>query len=385
MRCGSSESFGDPFYCYYGDMRKYLSKLPKSTEELLKWYEKFISPLTLLVGFTLDSFALKRVDFFWGNMLLFGYLTIATVSIIVYHLIASGRLKGSFFLWVLPFTTIAIQFGFGGLFSGFVILYSHSAAYATSWIFVVLLAALMIGNERFRKYYTQLAFQVSILFVALLSLLTFFVPVVTGKIGDSMFLISQALALGVVFMLARAFAYFAPEVFNASKWTLRKSIASILLIFNVLYFTNAIPPLPLALKAAQVAHGVQRVGDVYELKVEPKKWYQQYLNYNTTFHKVKGERVYVFTAVFAPTNLGTTIIHNWEHYDEAKKKWVLKSSVAFAINGGRSEGYRGYTFLENALEGRWRVNVQNGGKLLGRVSFKVESVESPVLTSVEEF
>lgn len=365
-------------------MRQYLAKLPRSTEELLKWYEKFISPLTLLVGFTLDNFALKRVDFLWGNVLLFGYLTVAAVSIVLFHLIQSGRLRGKFFLWILPFTTIAIQFGFGGLFSGFVILYSHSAAYATSWIFVVLLAALMIGNERFRHNYTQFAFQASILFVALISFMIFFLPVVTGKIGTIMFLISEAIAVAATVFFVRAFALLAPEVFRESKWTFRKSAASILLIFNVLYFTNAIPPIPLALKEAGVYHGIKRMGDVYQLKAEPLLWYQKYLNYNTTFHRAPGERVYVFTAIFAPTNLSTTIIHDWEHFNEATNNWEVKNSVAFAINGGREKGYRGYSILDNVLPGKWRVNVKNGGKLVGRVSFAIENVEKAVETNVEE-
>ncbi len=365
-------------------MRQYLAKIPRSTEELLKWYEKFISPLTLIIGFTLDNFALKRVDFLWGNVLLFGYLTVAAVSIVLFHLIQSGRLRGKFFLWILPFTTIAIQFGFGGLFSGFVILYSHSAAYATSWIFVVLLAALMIGNERFREHYTKFAFQASILFVALISFMIFFLPVVTGKIGMTMFLVSEAVAIGVTILFVRGFALLAPEVFRESKWAFRKSAASILLIFNVLYFTNAIPPLPLALKDAGVYHSVRKSGDVYQLAAEPLEWYQKYLNYNTVFHRAPGERVYVFTAVFAPTNLSTTIVHEWEYYDEAAEKWVMKNSVAFAINGGREKGYRGYSILDNALPGKWRVDVKNGGKLVGRVSFTVENVEEMAATDTIE-
>lgn len=369
-------------------MRQFLyklpSRIPRSTEELLKWYEKFISPLTLIVGFTLDNFALKRVDFVWGNVLLFAYLSVAAASIVLFHLIQSGRLRGKFFLSLLPFTTVAIQFGFGGLFSGFVILYSHSAAYATSWIFVVLLAALMIGNERFRARYTSFPFQVSVLFIALLSFMAFFVPVATGRLGTAVYLASQGIALGAIVLFIRAFWILMPEVFRASKWTVRKALASIVLIFNILYFTNAIPPLPLALKDAGVYHSVRKVGDVYQVKAEPRAWYQQYLNYNTTFHHTPGERIYVFTAVFAPTNLSTTIIHDWEWYDEVQGKWVVKNSVAFAINGGRDKGYRGYSILDNVLPGKWRVNVKNGGKLIGRVSFVVENVTEPPATAPEE-
>lgn len=369
-------------------MRQFLyklpSKIPRSSEELLKWYEKFVSPLTLLIGFTLDNFALKRVDFFWGNVLLFGYLAVAASSIVLYHLIQTGRLRGKFFLWLLPFTTIAIQFGFGGLFSGFVILYSHSAAYATSWIFVVLLAGLLIGNERFRARYTSFSFQVSILFVALLSFMAFFVPVVVGKIGTTLFFVSQGIAVASIVLFVRAFWILMPEVFRESKWTVRKAFLSIILIFNVLYFTNAIPPLPLALKEAEVAHGVQRVGDVYELQAEPKEWYQQYLNYNTTYHRAPGERIYVFTAVFAPTNLSTTIVHDWWRYDDATERWVLESSVPFTIRGGREKGYRGYTIMDSAKAGKWRVNVLSGEKLIGRVSFTVKDVAEPVETLTEE-
>lgn len=360
------------------------SRIPRSTEELLKWYEKFISPLTLLVGFTLDNFALKRVDFLWGNVLLFSYLAVAALSIVLYHLIQTGRLRGKFFLAVLPFTTIATQFGFGGLFSGFVILYSHSAAYATSWIFVLLLAALMIGNERFRARYSSFAFQVGILFFALLSFMAFFVPVVTGKIGTTIFLISQGIAVGAIVLFIRSFWILMPEVFREAIWTVRKSLAAILLIFNVLYFTNAIPPLPLALKEAEVAHSVRRVNDIYEVQVEPKKWYQQYLNYNTTYHRAPGEKIYVFTAVFAPSNLSTTILHDWWRYDEALQGWVLESSVPFTIRGGRDTGYRGYTIMDSAKPGKWRVNVLSGEKLLGRVSFTVEDVVEIPETVTEE-
>lgn len=366
-------------------MRKYLSKLPRSTEELLRWHEKYVSPLSLLIGFTLDNLALKRVDLFWGNVLLFSYLAVAATVIVIFHLIQSGRWKGRFFLKIVPFLPAAIQFGFGGLFSGFVILYSHSAAYATSWIFVVLLAALMIGNERFRAYYTNFAFQASVLFVALFSFMIFFLPVVTGKIGTTMFLVSEAVAIGITVIFVRAFSFAAPEVFRAAKWPLRKAIASILLIFNVLYFTNAIPPLPLSLKEGTVAHNVRRSGEVYQVETEPRLWYQQYLNYNTTFHRAPGERVYVFTAVFAPTKLATTIEHHWQWYDERAEEWVDKSSVAFAIQGGRDGGYRGYTIYTNPEAGAWRVNVESGGKLVGRVAFEVVEVGEKVRTDVVEY
>jgi len=366
-------------------MRQYLSKIPRSTEELLKWYEKYISPLSLLVGFTIDNIVLKRVDLFWGNMLLFGYLAAAAGGIVLYHLIQSGRLRGKFFLWLLPFTTIVIQFGFGGLFSGFVILYSHSAAYATSWIFVLILAVLMIGNERFRARYSSFVFQSTILFVALTSFMLFFLPVIFGRIGTSMFVLSQVVSVAVIVGFVYLFRYVAPEVLRGTQLTLLKSAASIVLIFNVLYFTNAIPPLPLALKDAAVVHRVERIGTEFRLTREPQTWYQKHLWFDEVYHRTRGEPVYVYTAVFAPTRLSTTILHEWEYFDDQSNSWVQSGTFGFQITGGRDGGYRGYSLKEQTEEGKWRVNVKTGsGQLIGRISFDVEQVDTKATTQVEK-
>lgn len=363
------------FCCYDLCMRRYLSKLPRSTEELLRWYEHYISPATLIIAFTLDTLAFKRVDLLLSNLLLFTYLTLAATSIVLYHLIQSGKLRGKFFLSILPFVPVGMQFGFGGLFSGFVILYSQSAAYATSWIFVVLLAALLIGNERFRKLYTGFVFQASVLFVTLLSFLIFFLPVATGKIGMAIFLISEAIAVGAITLFVILFGRVAPEVWRASRVQFFRSTASIFLIFNLLYFTNAIPPLPLALKEATVAHSVRRINGEYHLQTEPLKWYQQYLQYNNVFHKAPGETVYVFTSVFAPTRLSTTVTHEWQFKEPTTGEWVDVSEVSFPIQGGRDGGYRGYTLEDVTVPGLWRVNVRTSDdRLIGKVTFRIQDV-----------
>ncbi|OGG58583.1 hypothetical protein A2765_02575 [Candidatus Kaiserbacteria bacterium RIFCSPHIGHO2_01_FULL_56_24] len=365
-------------------MRKYLAKLPRSTEELLRWYERYISPATLLVAFTIDTLAFKRVDLLRSNLLLFSYLAIASTSILLFHLIQSGRLRGNFFLTIVLYIPVVMQFGFGGLFSGFVILYSQSAAYATSWIFIVLLAALLIGNERFRALYVGFVFEASVLFLTLISFLIFFLPVVTGKIGTTMFLLSEALAVGAMFAFVRIVYVLAPEVYRASRVRLWQSTASIFLIFNLLYFTNVIPPLPLALKEAGVYHKVTRVSGEYHLQAEPLKWYQRYLRYNTVFHKMPGETVYVFTSVFAPTRLSTTITHEWQFYDPVLEKWLTTDKVSFPIQGGRDGGYRGYTLDNATVPGMWRVNVRTGdGRLIGKVSFTVEDAVTAPQTSEE--
>ncbi len=360
-------------------MRRYLGKLPKSTEELLHWYERYISPLTLIIAFTIDTFAFRSIDLRWSSILLLIYLSIVATAIVLYHLIQSGRLRGKFFLTILPFVPVAMQFGFGGLFSAFVILYSQSAAYAASWIFVVGLALLLIGNERFRRLYTGFVFQASMFFVVLLSFLIFFLPVVLGRIGLEIFLASELLGLIVMGGFVYIFALLVPAVFRAARFELFRTVGSIFLVFNLLYFTNAIPPLPLAIKDAGVYHGVKKVGEGYVLKSQPLEWYQRYLRYNTVFYKAPGERAYVFTSIFAPTKLATTITHEWQFYDTLRKEWRTVSRVSYPIQGGRDGGYRGYTVQDALTPGDWRVNVRIAdGRLVGRVAFEVQNVPSPV-------
>jgi hypothetical protein len=87
----------------------------------------------------------------------------------------------------------------------------------------------------------------------------------------------------------------------------------------------------------------------------------------------------VFTAICAPAGLTTTIVHEWQHYDEAKREWVTDETIPFFIVGGREAGYRGYSVKTDLTEGSWRVNVKTEfGQVIGRVSFRVDDVTSPV-------
>jgi len=82
--------------------------------------------------------------------------------------------------------------------------------------------------------------------------------------------------------------------------------------------------------------------------------------------------------VFAPTRLSTDIYHSWEHYDEAKGDWVEHLRSSYGISGGRDDGYRGYTLVQNYADGKWRCSVETErGQVLGREEFTVDSQNLP--------
>jgi hypothetical protein len=157
------------------------------------------------------------------------------------------------------------------------------------------------------------------------------------------------------------------------------SILSILLIINVLYFTNAIPPLPLALKDSGVYHSVVRTKDGYIFKGEVHTWMDDLLR-RAEFHLRTStyDSAIVFTSIFAPTGFSTPITHEWQKYNDVTKVWETKQAITFSINGGRDGGYRGYSRKDDLTEGYWRVNVlTESDALIGRIYVHVIPVTEP--------
>lgn len=365
-------------------MRRFL---PKSTEELLRWYERYISPLSLLAGFLSDNFfLLKRVDLFFTNALLFTYLVLAAVGIALINLIEAGKVRVGWAIHSTPFIPIVMQFCFGGLFSGYLSLYSRSAAVPLSWVFVIALAALLLANERFTRFYMRFSVQIGLYFFSLFSFLEFFLPVVFHQIGPLMFFAAGLLSLAAIAAFITALAKIAPQRFRESRTHALASVGVIFVVFNVLYFGNVIPPLPLALKDAGVYHSVVHLQDgTYQLTGEVVPWYESFLRYNTTFDQSPGGRVYVYASVFAPSGLTTEILQEWQRYDPPSKQWVTTDTISYPIQGGRDGGYEGYSYKGYLTPGPWRVNVVTQyGQLIGRVTFTVvDSTSSPPLVTTD--
>lgn len=347
--------------------------LPKSTEELIHWYERYVSPVALVLGFLLDNYVLlNRVDVIFGNILLLSYLVFAGVAIVLLNLVESGRIQNKVMLGIAPFLPVIIQLFFGALFSGYLSLYSRSAGVAVSWVFVLALAFLLIGNERFRNLYQKLPFQLSIYFVSLYSFLIFFLPLIFKKIGPLMFLFSGLVSIAVIALVMILLRVLMHDRYMETRRTSIRSLIGLVIVFNILYFSNLIPPLPLALKEGGVFHSVERAESSYVLSGERPSLFVRYLNTPAVFHLPKGGKAYVFTAVFAPSGLTTVLRHEWQFYNTTTDTWETRSDVQFTIHGGRDGGFRGYSEKQNPEAGSWRVNVlTEHGQIIGRIRLTV--------------
>jgi hypothetical protein len=355
--------------------------------DLYKKFEKYISPVGLIYGFIFTSLTLTRVDMWLENFWIVVNLFIVVFGILAVTLFEnkaeakklSEIERGKFHFYL----TLIIQFAFGGLFSTFFVFYMRSTSPMDSWFFLLFLSVLLIGNELWKKHYQRLTFQIIIFFISLYLFLIFLLPVLFYRLGADLFVYSGVLSLIIVFLFLLILRKFAKEKFKKNHNVLMISLFSIFIIMNTLYFTDVIPPIPLALKDVGVYHQiVKNSAGNYAVKGEPRLW-QDYFNLYPVFHRQTGETVYVFSAIFSPVNFTTNIIHQWQYYDEVKKAWVDSTKIILPITGGREQGYRLYSSKQAVTPGLWRVKVMTvSGQVLGRIGFKVlNTVTTPDLVT----
>lgn len=340
-------------------------------------YEKYVSPVALISGFTFDYFTLKRVDFLWDNFLIIFYLLFVGLNMVVINLYEAGRLRNKFVEKIYEFLPLFVQFAFGGLFSAFVIFYSKSAYIFTSGAFMLILGILLIGNEFFRKRYSKLAFQIGVYFIALFSFSIYILPVLIKQMGALVFMASGLISLILIGLFILIIACYAPERHKEGAKLSVSIVLGIYFLLNILYFTNIIPPIPLSLKMGEVFHYVEKRADGNYVAVGERSSWREKLVMSRKVELLAGRSVYVFSSIFAPTDLNAVLVHDWQYFDENKGEWVSSSRISFPIRGGRSEGYRGFSKKENIFEGKWRVDIETErGQVIGRVRFDITIVDS---------
>ena len=362
-----------------------IKSLAEKTKNFYDAHERGLGIGFMLFGFGLDSLTLKRSDLFFDNLVIIWYLLLALAGIIAINMNNSGRFKKPFFQKISYWAPLPLQMAFGGLFSAFTVLYSRSAAFLASWPFILILFLLMVGNEFFKSRYAKFAFHLTIYYAALLSYSILLVPVITRKMGALMFFISGLASLLAITLILLMLKKLAPERLAKSKNYIFVSVVSVYAVFNILYFTNIIPPVPLSLRAIGIYHNLERTNGGYNALVERPAWYKFYNDTSRTFNRYENERVYVFSSVFAPTDLESQIFHRWSKYDEASKKWVIQSQLSYSMIGGRDGGFRGFSYKQNIQPGRWRVDVVTSrGQLIGRINFMIEeTTNKPELKNVK--
>ena len=343
----------------------------------------------MVAGFTFDNYYLDRVDHPIAQAALAGYLIAAIASVILAHFIDSHETEG-FLKKIHPLLIAGAQFALGGMWSAFLIFYGRSSVVAASWPFLVILAAMLVGNETFHKYQSRLAFTCTLLFFALFSYAIFAVPVVMRQMGPRTFLFSGVVAVAGFFLFLLVLSAIGPARVRAAWRGIALGAFGVLASINLFYYANILPPLPLTLTKAGVFHSVTKADNTYQVVTERNGWLSAAAGVTSVFassptmHVKSGESLSVYSAVFAPIQLRTNIVHIWQYYDDATGRWQTEASVSFPITGGRDGGYRGYSTKSLPRAGRWRVEIATlDGRLVGRVPFSVAVASGSEATVVQ--
>jgi hypothetical protein len=330
--------------------------------------------VAFLLGFIVDNLTLTRVDQIFDNAILFAYVALAMLSIFLLYAAIAERFSERVNQFLRLRAPLLMQYAFGGLLSGMLIFYGRSSSWSDSWPFILIIIGVIIGNETIKDRAQRLVYNLVIFFVGLVSYAALIVPVLLGKMGPWIFILSGLMSLLIMYGFLQLLERVVPNFMHLQKRSLVFIIGLVYVAFNVLYFTNVIPPIPLSLKTLGVYHNVMRYEDgTYALTYEKPAWWEWYRVSDKEFHPQPGDNIYCYASVFAPSRLETKIFHRWEEYDPTTDTWREHGRFSYAIQGGRDDGYRGYTMISNFRPGTWRCTVETErGQVVGREEFEVE-------------
>lgn len=336
-------------------------------------HQKYLPILFFIGGFTFDSLTLGRVDRLYDLVVLSMHMSSLTLTLYLFNLADDGKWKGTLLGRFEEYFPLAIQFFFGALSSAYVIYFSRSVSLSKTASFFIILVVLLFANELLKKRISNKYLQFGLYSFVSFTFFSFMLPVFIREMNTMVFIFSGLISLGATLLLMTTIYSSSPSTrAEVSKRKLIGLAFSVYLLMNAFYFFNLIPPVPLALDAGLVAHDVKLEDGRYVVTYEKEDWYVVWRKHSTTFHRNADEPVYIFSSIFAPTDIKKSIYHRWLQYDEVIEEWVKMQDIGYQITGGRDGGFRGYTYKSNVSEGDWRVEVITEEELvLGVIDFEI--------------
>ena len=324
-------------------------------------------------GFITDLLLLNRVDDLLDNLILLTYVVLATVSLLLFYAGVAERLGMTLSRLVQKNAPIVLQYSFGGLLSGMLIFYGRSGDWLASAPFFILILLVIIGNELFEKRSDMLLYHISLYFIGIFSYFVLVLPVILGKMGDGIFILSGLVALLLVTAVIQLLYKIIPNFMQQSTRRIIITVGGLYFGMTGLYFFNLIPPIPLSLTELDIVQSIYRDNNGnYVITDEEQPWHRRLPFTREELHPT-GSTIACFARVYAPTRLQTKIYHRWEYQDEAGD-WQEAFRFGYPITGENSGGYRGYTVLDAFSDGIWRCGVENArGQVLGRTTVKIDT------------
>lgn len=358
---------------------------PSRLHALAQYYEKNEQKIAIwffVGGFIFDLVTLDRID---------SWVTIGQQ--IVYLLVIWAALIQMFFeeakpaadfekmfvikRWYYNYRTALVHFFFGNLLNLYTIFFFKSSSLLVSFIFMLVMIALLVANESARFKSLGLSFKFALLSLCFLAFSAYVVPVFVGSMGLLVFMFSMLVGCIPIVGIGWYVQTYVPAQFNRAKSQVLLPMGFVLLAFLTLYMVKWIPPVPLSIPYIGIYHSVERTADGYKLGHE-RPWWRFWHNGDQEFRAQRGDKVYVFFRIFSPANFADSVVVRW-YWKDNNYGWALQDSITIKITGGRDQGFRGYGVKGNYQPGEWKVQVETtDGREIGRVYFDLEiAAEEP--------
>jgi hypothetical protein len=136
----------------------------------------------------------------------------------------------------------------------------------------------------------------------------------------------------------------------------------------------------LSVKEIAVYHYVGRDENYnYVAADEKRKWSFLSDYFNKTIHWKKGDCVYVYASVFAPTGFETDVKFVWYRKNKFDF-WEKESVFTQHLIGGRDNGFRTKSKIcKRVREGDWRVYLTSkNGAVIDRIQFQIKKIDDDI-------
>ena len=313
----------------------------------------YVPVVCFFSGSIWDSITLRRIDNLWD---------IGTVSIFLFFssiiIILMGRWKSFKYARFYP---AAVQFLLGSIFSACTVYYFKSTSSLPQILFFLGLAGLLIGNEFLHKKYS--AVHIAFVFWCIASFMVFnyLTPIMANRMNWKVFLLGVSAAYACCYIV---------QAFSGNRMSL-VPVTIIYTILALLYFTNVIPPVPLAKKDLAMFHSVVCDNHSYNCTMEEPRWYEFLKREITIFIMLQETRSFVTAQYSRPCNCrsafftaGTGLIRENTNIS----KWAELDTISPA------EGLMGIGGLHSSIQS----NRGNGKSHLKQMTIK----QSGLITSI---
>jgi hypothetical protein len=230
------------------------------------------------------------------------------------------------------------------------------------------MAGLLVANEFERFRSRGLALRATMLSLCAASWFICVVPIALGWLGRAPFLLALALSGLALHGLERSVRD--PRVPARQLRQLRWPALGTHLGFALLYFLNAVPPVPLSISYLGIYRTVERAEGRYRLGYARPAW-KFWQNGDQSFAWREGDQLIGFARIFSPAGFRDQVQVRWLRKDP-RRGWEPQDAIPITISGGREQGFRGYTVKKHFQPGQWRFQVETSdSREIGRLYFEV--------------